>query len=275
MHSSIRPRSTIRALSALVLTAAASLGGVRAFGSFGVRPWGVSANHLAPARDRPRRSSTSSRRLRQGGARSAVEVWIEDAEDGFVDREENLEDGEVLLKAVKAFASDPDDPASRRFLSAGALVQRPPELTPGENKQNDALPVIYDAWVADAIMDGGSGGPNLQLRGVMQVLDDLFRDFLSLDGSDSCSERIFVVQCGSGDSQFTCASHRAAVARGFRPVDEIAWPDCAVAGAPNRDLGIDDGMIFDPLLGVGCYTSAALVDRETGTGLVSLEILGH
>ena len=105
---------------------------------------------------------------------SSPQIWIEPAEDGFVDHDENLEEGEILVKAVKAFSANQDND-DKKFLCAGALIQRPPSPT-----STDVNMTIYDAWMADAIMDG-NGGPNLQIQGAMGILDELYRHFLSTD----------------------------------------------------------------------------------------------
>jgi len=134
---------------------------------------------------------------------SPVTVWVEDAESGFVDADDNLEDGEICLRAVKAFASPPPSPSTsvttlkfndysdeeeqqdKRFLCAGALVRRP--LTTMVDEESNAgsqqsslsstsSSRICDVWIADSILD--DGGPNLQIQGAAQVLDTLFLDFL-------------------------------------------------------------------------------------------------
>lgn len=90
-------------------------------------------------------------------ALSAIKIWLEEAEEGFVDDDENLMMGEICLRAVKAFASDPDDESesgsNKRFLCAGALVQRP---------DSD----ICDAWMADSFLDEA----NVQLQGAVRLL---------------------------------------------------------------------------------------------------------
>eukprot|EP00537_Pseudo-nitzschia_pungens_P005593 CAMPEP_0172367116 /NCGR_PEP_ID=MMETSP1060-20121228/19300_1 /TAXON_ID=37318 /ORGANISM="Pseudo-nitzschia pungens, Strain cf. cingulata" /LENGTH=441 /DNA_ID=CAMNT_0013091241 /DNA_START=102 /DNA_END=1427 /DNA_ORIENTATION=- len=166
------------------------------------------------------------------GSRLPPSVWIEDAEEGFVDEDENLEPGEVCLKSVKSFASGvvsdravdirlirevgdgfrgnerDDETVEKRFLSAGALVQRPsysysdkeeradgqwndagntseedssslaaaaptaPPPTATATAPTTTTAFICDAWMADSILS--EGGPNLQLQGALQVLDDLF-----------------------------------------------------------------------------------------------------
>ena len=145
-------------------------------------------------------------------ASSPPRVWIEEAEEGFVDDEENLEPGEVCLRSIKSFASgvplegavaaaasnnraapgdtntapsirvdfdikeEEEEECDRRFLSAGALVQRPryddqPENSNGSHPNSDNTG-ICNAWVADSLLK--EGGPNLQLMGALLVLDDLF-----------------------------------------------------------------------------------------------------
>lgn len=127
---------------------------------------------------------------------SAVHVWVEEAEDGFVDEDENLMLGEVCLRAVKAFAGNLHGEVNeknesvdgtvvttarttqdKRLLCAGALVQRPlsPTWTGSAISSNadvdfnvDVLPVC-DVWMADGYMDE----TNLQFQGALLVLDDL------------------------------------------------------------------------------------------------------
>ena len=168
-------------------------------------------------------------------------VWIQEAERDFVEEDENLEDGEVCLRAVKAFASSSSAPALRekesesptpmlsllspepRFLAAGALVQRP------------SPSAVCDAWTADAILE--QGGPNLQVQGAGQILDDLLlyhlqrcRDGDNDKNDDKMIEALqtFVVKCGGGgndddcmESEYTCASYMAAKSRGFRPLADM------------------------------------------------------
>lgn len=66
-----------------------------------------------------------NQRVSASSSHRQVSIWVEEAEDGFVDEEENLMTGEVCVKAVKAFATDPDDETDHRFLCAGALIKRP------------------------------------------------------------------------------------------------------------------------------------------------------
>ena len=47
-------------------------------------------------------------------------VWIEDAEDGFVDDDENLEPGEVCLKSIKSIAGPPAGPATSTDVTTDA-----------------------------------------------------------------------------------------------------------------------------------------------------------
>ena len=102
-------------------------------------------------------SQTSTSRI----AVSHPRVWIEEAEDGFVDEEENLEPGEICLRTIKSYASGSSNRAvesessapsirvafdvceeqeHRRFLSAGALVRRPPnDWGSVRNNKNNTL----------------------------------------------------------------------------------------------------------------------------------------
>ena len=175
----------------------------------------------------------------------SAKVWVEEADDGFVDKEENLEEGEECLRAVKSFAGDP-----KRLLCAGALVARPP---PSRK---------VDAWMADAILDDGQGGPNLQVQGAVQVLDDILLFYLRERQNSTSSARLlrdFHVQCGSMESEFTCASYQAALVRGFAPHKII--------------MNLDDGMRFDPSVGVERYQKVATEYELSPTGLAAAEIL--
>ena len=174
-------------------------------------------------------------------AATRLEVWVEDAEDDFVDKDENLEEGEVCIHSVKAFASDPDDENDERFLCAGALLRRPSDL-------------ICDAWTADAVLP--NGGPNLQLKGAVKVLDELFLCHLKAEPNSACALRNFVLQCGSPGSEFTCASHMAGQLRGFRPLrDMVQVNSIYAADYYEQDL---DGMVFDYYLGKRIYEQVAL-----------------
>ncbi len=146
----------------------------------------------------------------------AVRVWIEEAEEGFVDEDENLMMGEVCLRAVKAFASHDDHEDHPRaqgddkeeeilFLGAGALVQRPGSK-------------IYDAWMADCLLDE----TNLQFEGAVRILDDLFGHHLNTSNAQDVNEIIstFVVQSGVMESEYHSASYMAAISRGFKPLKE-------------------------------------------------------
>lgn len=196
---------------------------------------------------------------------SSPQIWIEPAEDGFVDHDENLEEGEILVKAVKAFSANQDND-DKKFLCAGALIQRPPSPT-----STDVNMTIYDAWMADAIMDG-NGGPNLQIQGAMGILDELYRHFLSTDNRNMPAA--FVVQCGRATSEYTCASYNAALSRGFRPVEEF------ITQEDEKELSvwygeIVDGLVLDPALGIERYTNAAFYHRGTLQGGIAHVILGH
>eukprot|EP00588_Corethron_pennatum_P012384 CAMPEP_0194271900 /NCGR_PEP_ID=MMETSP0169-20130528/5600_1 /TAXON_ID=218684 /ORGANISM="Corethron pennatum, Strain L29A3" /LENGTH=362 /DNA_ID=CAMNT_0039014407 /DNA_START=66 /DNA_END=1151 /DNA_ORIENTATION=+ len=158
----------------------------------------------------------------------------EKAEDGFVDHDENLEDGEICVLAVKAFATiDSDD--IDRFLCAGALVQRHQPHTylnsdaEKENKHpQPAKQYTLDAWMADSSLEHSIGGPNLQIQGAVEVLDKLFCHFLFLahknsfdySGRGMKATWEFVVQCGAEES---IASFQAALARGFLPIEYVHY----------------------------------------------------
>lgn len=200
-------------------------------------------------------------------------MYIEEAEDGFVDHEENLEEGEMCVKVLKAFATDKDD--EKLFLCAGALVLRAPSpiATDATNM------TIYDAWMADAIM-GGKGGPNLQVQGAMCVLDDLYRLFLSTCADDrDHNNAVFVVQCGRATSEYTCASYSAALSRGFRPIEDMIAQGYSPEGESEsssfwRDEVVD-GLVLDPAVAIERYINAAWYHRGTSQGDTALNILGH
>lgn len=182
-----------------------------------------------------------------------VSIWVEEAEDGFVDEEENLETGEICVKAVKAFATDPDE-TDHRFLCAGALIKRP---------DSD----VYDAWMADSLLDE----PNTQFKGALLALDYLFAHYLEhQDSSETTVEEIsarFFVQCGSINSEYHCASNMAARERGFRPIKDFINVVDEVSGTSNSSCShrvleyIDtdeediDSMIFDVDKGISKYSS--------------------
>jgi hypothetical protein len=190
-------------------------------------------------------------------------VWVEDAEDGFVDEDENLEDGEVCLRSLKAFASKPvedeEDDSScsqSRFLCAGALVQRPWSLS--------HVPVC-DAWTADSILT--EGGPNLQLQGALKVLDELLLFQLQRHGDDPIlALQSFVVRCGTSlDSEYTCASYMAATARGFRPLRELVRINSIYSDSHyDNDL---DGLVLCADEGKEIYRKLA----SEGKDLVSMD----
>jgi hypothetical protein len=164
-------------------------------------------------------------------------VWVQDAEEDFVDEDENLEDGEVCLKSVKAFASpalveDDDEP---RFLSAGALVQRP--LVVEDTRS------VCDAWTADTILE--NGGPNLQLQGASLVLDELLFFHLEQQQGDPIGAlQNFVVHCGSIEKESSCASYMAANSRGFRPLKDLLRASSIYTKSTYVDGGLD-GMVLD------------------------------
>ena len=172
-----------------------------------------------------------------------LEVWVEEAEDDFVDQAGNLEEGEVCLLSLKAFASDPDNDDDERLLCAGALVRRPS----GE---------ICDAWTADAILP--NGGPNLQLSGAVKVLDALFLFHLQSEPNSPWALRTFVLQCGTSGSEYSCASYMAGELRGFRRLRDMVLTDSIYEGDYfGDDL---DGMVFDYHRGKRIYEQVARTD---------------
>lgn len=175
-------------------------------------------------------------------------VWVEDAEHDFVDEDENLEDGEICIKSMKAFASPTGTFASSpRFLGAGALVQRPSEYQ------------ICDVWMADSILD--EGGPNLQFQGALKLLDQLLLFDLERFANDPIlGLQSFVVQWGSLESPFTCASYMAAKSRGFRPLRELGrLSSIYMLTMYNNDF---DGMVLDVVEGKKIYSMVAEAEQS-------------
>lgn len=172
-------------------------------------------------------------------------VWIEEAGEEFVDEDENLEEGEVCLRSVKAFATPLPTSQAPRFLCAGALVQRPPDSH------------VCDAWTADSILD--EGGPNLQLQGAHKVLDDLVLFHLDRHSDNTVRAlQTLVVRCGSLESEFTCASYRTAISRGFRPLQELLRESSIyVASFYHNDF---DGLVLDPTKAKKAYKQIATID---------------
>ena len=172
-------------------------------------------------------------------SQNAPEVWVQEAEEGFVDEEENLEDGEVCHRSVKAFASSVETSIlpEPRFLGAGALVQRP-----------GGSP-ICDAWTADAMLE--EGGPNLQLQGACIILDDLLLFHLRRHEDSIFGLQTFVVKCGGLESEYSCASYMAAMSRGFQPFKEMVRKKSIYSTALfDHDL---DGLVMDATEGKKVY----------------------
>ena len=193
----------------------------------------------------------------------APEVWVQEAEAGFVDKEENLEEGEVCQRSVKAFASSIETETSiLRFLGAGALVQRP----------GDSL--VCDAWTADAILD--EGGPNLKLQGACQILDDLLLFHLQQHqrngGGSILGLQTFVVKCGGGlESESSCASYMAAMSRGFHPLREMIRKSSIYSSALyNHDL---DGLVMDAAQGKRFYKTISEQGDKNSTASLILDFL--
>lgn len=188
-------------------------------------------------------------------ASSRPRIFVVEAEEGFVDDVENLEDGEVLCRAVKAFAEREDGTGENDFLCAGALVQRP---------YHSSGFVEHDMWVADSDEKEGLS-PNLQAKGAAKIIDDLFLAHLLLE---EASLRLFpskayhlTVQTGL-HSPSLFASHHAALSRGFQPCCEV-W---------NQE-GEEDGLRFNVHDGIRKYTSLAWESRGLEDGNLALRIL--
>ena len=179
-------------------------------------------------------TSAPSASLSQGFTNQlqAVRIWMEEAEKDFVDHDENLEEGEECLRSLKAFASNPDDPTENRFLSAGALVRRPPPATNSNLSQLQ----LYGAWIGDSMLD--DGGPNLQKIGALKIVDALFLDHLKRHQEDPIRAlRSFLIQCNE-DSDFTCASYRAILDRGFRPMQKILKAGNTIYNSHDYDCDV-------------------------------------
>jgi hypothetical protein len=184
------------------------------------------------------------------------DIWVEDAEDGFVDSQENLEEGETCRLSLKAFASDPDDEEGERLLCAGALVQRPASS-------------VSDAWTADAILS--KGGPNLQLNGAVKLLDEMFLFHLKNDPNNPGALKNFVLKCGSSTSEFSCASHMAGQLRGFRPLRDMVRVNSIYTVEHYEEDSDMEGMVFDYQLGKRSYEQVALTsDWEMAAEIWSL-----
>ena len=86
---------------------------------------------------------------------------------------------------------------------------------------------------------------------------------------------IFVVQCGTEVGQFTTASYRAAVLRGFVP---FLPQDSSYARVKESDQYVDlydwdEGLVFHPSLGLERYTTLSLDLVGTDHGNLLLQIL--
>ena len=161
---------------------------------------------------------------------SIASITVNEAEAGFVG-DENLEPGETLVKAYKAFDGEGS------FLCAGALLER------RRSDCDDSKPAFsYDCWIADSIERGV--GPNLQLRGAQFVLDELFHTFLQTRGGmDDVALSDFNVLAGTGEGT-TAAARAAAISRGF--THEAICEDTA-----------ESVLRFDAANGLSAYASAA------------------
>ena len=198
------------------------------------------------------------------------EIWIQEAEAGFVDEEENLEEGEICHRSVKAFASSVATSILPipRFLCAGALVQRP-----GDSP-------VCDAWTADSILD--EGGPNLQLQGACRILEDLLLFHLRRQHHEHNDEidddsiilrlQTFVVKCGSGsESEYSCASYMAAVSRGFRPLKEMIRKS-SIYSSVLYDNDVD-GLVMDVNEGKRNYETLSEQEGPDSTASSILHLL--
>ena len=174
---------------------------------------------------------------------SARKVWIEEAEEGFIDDDENLMTGEICVRSMKAFVTFDDNQNKKSLLCAGALIKRP-------------LSNIYDCWMADSLFDE----TNIQLQGAKMILDDLFYFHLNRSNSNTLEEMTsnFIVQSGYAESDFHSASYMSAIQRGFKPIKEITMYGQIPIASHLKHLDVDnedsDALIFDIFDGIERYT---------------------
>ena len=171
------------------------------------------------------RSHVHTHRLSRCCGAAQMLISVREAEPDFVEDDENLEPGETLVKALKAF----DDANS--LLCAAALVSR---------RCSSSELDVHDCWIADS-REGGVG-PNIQIRGAALTLDKIFLLHLR-SGVGTLN-----VNAGSGQG-CTAASHAAARSRGF--TREL---ECADTGTAM--------LRFEPSIGLGRYRQ--LRDEEAG-----------
>ena len=189
-------------------------------------------------------------------------VEIREAEEHFVDEEENLEEGETLIRAIKAF----DDRGV--LLCAGALVRSTlRENYPDREAQWDAAAlhlsagdrgsagggegdaakeeIFHDLWLSDSIESGV--GPNLQIKGALAVLDCLFLHHLR--------------HCEYFGMRFRGMAHFRVHAEGeFASSCRVAAQQRGFAFEVQEDTG-EDILVFDSWhAGPEAYTRAALAD---------------
>ena len=125
---------------------------------------------------------------------AAASISVREAEPGFVGPE-NLEPGETVLRAVKAF-----DDSSGTLLVAGALLKR----------ESDHWGATHDAWVADSLEKGV--GTNMQFAAAQLAIDELF--YTHLTDRSRPRGRVFNLLVGDGEGT-SAASRAAALSRGF------------------------------------------------------------
>lgn len=182
------------------------------------------------------------------------QIWIQEAEDDFVEADENLEEGEVCLCSYKAFASSTNTNKAMeirepRFLAAGALVQRP--TTTSNNS------FICDAWIADSILE--EGGPNLQIQGACQLIDQLLCDHLMRNENSIMALQSLVVQV---DDDSSSASYQASLSRGFQALkDRVRATSIYTSTLYDNNL---EGLVLDETRARTIY-SKLLQDRTLDT----------
>lgn len=114
-------------------------------------------------------SATRGARHRGCLLRRRVAVVVEEAEETFVEQEENLASNEKLVFALKAFERGDMWPEKRKFLCAGALVHR------AEEEQSSSH---FDFWLGDSDSAVHDVSVHVQLRGALRVVDTLLFTFL-------------------------------------------------------------------------------------------------
>jgi len=155
-------------------------------------------------------------------------VVVHEAEPDFVE-DDNLEPGEVLVKAFKAFDT------SGKFLCAGALVRRRSEVQASD---------VHDCWLGDSVEKGVD--INSQIRGAELILDKLFLLHLQ--------SRVSEFNVPATVASTTVAAQLAAMRRGF--TREV---ECSDTGEPM--------LRFSGKMGLDLYQQASDRDGEDASAV--------